>query len=305
MTAEPDEHRHRRTPMRRTRPLLLAVTITFALPIGAAACGKTSVDPQGSPPATGGAPGSTTAPPGVPDAGDPLAGRTFLSTSIVKAGTPTTLVSNTEGPGRIRIEFREGGKVNAHAGCNGIGGDYTIEGTTLKVTEGGMTAMACDPPAAMEQDTWFAGILSGGPTFVVDGDTLTLTAGTTVIELTDREVADPDRALVGPTWTVDTVIQGDTASSSAGSAPTVVFAADGTFRYDDSCGGGKVRWTQDGDRLTFSQPDPDPANQMCSTMTHAEAALRQLIEAGSASIEIEAARLTLMAGEDGIALRAG
>src|SRR5262245_63953243 len=45
------------------------------------------------------------------------------------------------------------------------------------------------------------------------GDKLTLTSGTTVVSLQDREVAEPDLPLTGTTWTVDTLLAGGAASS--------------------------------------------------------------------------------------------
>ena len=77
-----------------------------------------------------------------------------------------------------------------------------------------MTEMAC-PGGRMEQDTWVADFLSAGPRMSLDGDQLTLTGSTITMVLTDRRVVDPDRPLAGTRWVVDTIFQGDTASSGA------------------------------------------------------------------------------------------
>ena len=42
--------------------------------------------------------------------------------------------------------------------------------------------------------------LTSGPTYTLDGDTLTLTSGDLVITLVDREIAVPDQPLTNITW---------------------------------------------------------------------------------------------------------
>ena len=61
-----------------------------------------------------------------------------------------------------------------------------------------MTEMACDEPL-MQQDTWFADILTSEPTLLQDDTTLTLTSDDTVIVFTDEEVVVPDASLTGTT----------------------------------------------------------------------------------------------------------
>ena len=63
------------------------------------------------------------------------------------------------------------------------------------------------------------------------------------MRLLDREVAEPDLNIVGPTWTVESIIHGDAVSSvPAGAIATLVFKADGTIDVNAGCnrGGGHV-----------------------------------------------------------------
>ncbi|HET9773057.1 MAG TPA: META domain-containing protein, partial [Acidimicrobiia bacterium] len=64
----------------------------------------------------------------------------------------------------------------------------------------------------------------------LDGPTLTLENGTTRMVLDDRKVADPDRALRGTKWVVDTIIEGESASSVPAGAEAHLTVGDGDDR---------------------------------------------------------------------------
>ena len=142
-------------------------------------------------------------------AADELDGRTFLSTGATDAGAPRPLVSGT----RVRLTFRQG-QVAATQGCNHLGGAYHLDGTALVVGDLAMTDMGCDA-ARNQQDQWMAALLTGRPTVTLTGDALVLTGAQSELKLQDRRTADPDRLLVGPRWRVESILSGDSASSSA------------------------------------------------------------------------------------------
>jgi len=129
-----------------------------------------------------------------------LEGRTFLSQSVTEDGAPRQLVAGTE----LRLEFFEGARISASAGCNLLDGTYAIEGDVLVLSDAAQTAIGCDP-ALSEQDDWYFGYLASSPAFELDDDTIVLEGSGVRIEYLDQEVATPDAELVGPTWTVDTV----------------------------------------------------------------------------------------------------
>jgi len=230
--------------------------------------------------------------------------RSFTSVSITKNGTAMTLVPTGDGkPGTVLLEFRPGHKMSANAGCNGVSGDYELDGAKLRVPEPMSTLMGCDP--AMEaQDQWLRSFIADGPTLAIDGDTLTLSDNSTVIEFEDREVADPDRPLVGPTWTVDTVYSGGTVGSTAGSKPTVVFAEGGRLTYHDSCAGGRAKWKRNDNQITFSEQQPNPTAVPCPPSdSREEEALVKTLNGGTWTMEIDGPRLDLKRGDEGIGLR--
>lgn len=226
-----------------------------------------------------------------------LDGRTFLSTDVTVDGEPFELVDGS----RIQLMFRDGGELGASAGCNSIGGTYRIDGGALVFEGGGMTEMGCDPDRHA-QDDWLVELLGSRPAMTLAGNDLTLTAGSTVIRLLDREVAQPDLALVGPLWTVDSIITGDAVSSvPAGATATLRFHADGRVDVASGCNTGGGRYEVSGDAIRFI--DLVTTDMACTDGRGAlEAAVVAVLNAGQLTAAIDADRLTLMAGPNGLAL---
>ena len=228
--------------------------------------------------------------------GATLDGRTFLSTSVTKDGIERPLVATT----RIRLTLADG-HLGASAGCNIYGADYSISDGRLVARGGSMTEMGCDEERSA-QDEWLFEFLGSNPTITFDSDGLVLTHDDTVITLLDREIADPDLALVGPTWTVVSIIDGDAVSSfPADVVATLQFHADGTVAVNTGCNSGGGTYTLSGATIQFSEivrtmrACSEPKGQM-------EAAVTTLLHASSVTYQIEARNLTLMAGNRGLGL---
>lgn len=81
------------------------------------------------------------------------------------------------------IEFKDG-QVGGNVGCNGFGGKYEVEGDIITFSEVVSTLMFCEGPAG-DQELATLAVLRETATYVLDGDTLTLTAadGTAMIVL--------------------------------------------------------------------------------------------------------------------------
>lgn len=139
-----------------------------------------------------------------------LKGRTYLSTSVTENGTPKKLLPNS----RIRLTFTDDGRLIADAGCNSMQSDVSTGGGKLSLGDLASTAMGCDR-RRHEQDSWLSNILQADPAWKLTGDTLTVRSGGTTISLLDRETAEPDLALDGTKWTLQTVITGEVASHHA------------------------------------------------------------------------------------------
>ncbi|OGO53394.1 MAG: hypothetical protein A2V84_05700 [Chloroflexi bacterium RBG_16_70_13] len=181
-----------------------------------------------------------------------------------------------------------------------MGGPYRIDGGRLVVDQLATTEMACDP-ALMEQDRWVADLLDGA-TIALDGDTLTLTKGMTRLTFLDREVADPDRPLLGTRWVVDGLVARDAVSSVPAGVVAALTFADGWVEVEAGCntGGGAIQ-------VTESTIDFGPiglTKMACEPPRMAVEQALTTVLSGSVRYTIEAAILTLDAGGVGLMLRA-
>lgn len=265
----------------RARSVRLLAAAGIAL-LTAACAGGSSPTPS-SPPASSGSP---------PPAG--LDGRTFLSTQVLVDGRERLLVPGT----RIRIDFRDG-RIGVAAGCNRLGGDYRIDGDVLRIANAAVTEMGCDPERHA-QDEWLFDFLGQGPTVALAGDVLTLSLGTTTITLLDREVAEPDLALVGTDWVLSSILTGGTASSvPAGVVARLRFGADGQVEVETGCNSGGGPYRVDGDRLVFG--DLILTKRACiGPAGEVEAAVLTILGAKEVVFGIDGPTLRLVAGSRGL-----
>lgn len=230
---------------------------------------------------------------------DPLAGRTFLSTSVIREGAPRELLPGT----RIRLHLADG-QIAATAGCNTIGGSYRLRDGVLEVGALQLTEMGCPAPLA-DQDAWLAELLQAGPVAVVTGDALTLSAGTTRVTLLDRRVADPDRSLVGPEWIVESLIVNQTVSSVPGQTKaSLTFQADGTMSVSPGCNTGSGRFVSESNTITITEI---VLTRMACLDDRGELETNVLavLETPRLGVRIEGASLMLMGDTTGLQLRAG
>jgi heat shock protein HslJ len=253
---------------------LLLLTIAMATVLGACSAAGTSASPSASAPTPS------------------LAGRTFLSTDLQGA----TLVPGT----RITLTFKDDGSLGAGAGCNSMGGAYTIAGDRLTTGQMMMTEMGCAEPLMM-QDSWLSTFLSDVK-YTLDGDTLTLEAGSATITLVDKTVATPDQPIEGTLWVVDGIVSGEAVSSVPEGVTASIRIADGQaeVRFGCNSGGGPVEVTPD--TLTFG---PMISTKMaCEPDAMAMEAAVSTVLTGTVPYSIDADSLTLDAGVNGLILRA-
>ena len=253
--------------------------------------------PTGSGGGSGGASGGGS---GSGGAGEELRGRAFLSTSITENGAPRPLAPGT----RVSLRFTDDGRLLADAGCNTMAGPVQTRGGRLAVTDLSTTEMGCDPPRH-EQDRWLAGVLAAGPSWRLDGSTLVLTSAATELALTDRTVAEPDLPLEGTTWVVDTIVDGQAASSTpAGGTASVIFDA-GEATVSTGCNSGSAPYQVSGTALVLG--DLVITKQACRPdLAPLEQAVLAVLQ-GQVAFAIDADRLRLdhPSGKGGLQLRGG
>lgn len=215
-----------------------------------------------------------------------LAGRTFLSTEL----DGHALVEGTQ----IALSF-QATSISASAGCNQLGGTMSIDSGTLVVGDMMQTEMGCEA-ALMEQDTWLGSLLQDRPTLSLDGDTLSVTSADSTVVLVDREVADPDLALVGTTWVVDGLIDGDAISSVPQNTEASMIITDGRATLRTGCNTGSALVEVSDSTITF---DPVEITAMACEpdAMRLEGAVTNAL-GGEVSYSIEAGRLTLLVVDD-------
>jgi heat shock protein HslJ len=227
-----------------------------------------------------------------------LDGRDFLSNGITDGGAPFSLVPGT----RVRLGFTDT-NLTASAGCNTFGATYHVDGGRLRIEGGAMTEMGCDD-ARNKQDQWLFAFLGSKPAVTLAGTDLTLDSGQTMMRLVDRMIAEPDLNIVGPTWTVTSIIEGAAVSSvPAGVTATLGFGNDGFVDVNTGCNRGRGSWATDGPGIAFREviltkmACHGPAGAM-------ESAVLAVINQGSVQASIRANVLTLQAGGRGLQLTA-
>ena len=226
-----------------------------------------------------------------------LEGRTFLSTGVTDKGGARPLVPGTS----IRLKFDKDGQLGVNAGCNHMGGTYRMDGSILRFEGGAMTEMGCDQPRHT-QDDWVFGFLGSRPSVALAGNELVLTAGDIVIRLLDREIADPDLPLVGPTWTVNSIVSGDAVSSIPdGVIATLTFDQAGRVAAHTGCNQGGGSYAVEGNRIRFAEIVMTKMG--CDgARAQMEAAVLGVLQAEALTYAIEAGSLTLQAGAQGLVL---
>jgi heat shock protein HslJ len=156
-----------------------------------------------------------------------------------------------------------------------------------------MTDMGCSQ-ALMDQDSWLVEFFSDKPTLSLEGDYLTFAGASATLIFMDSEVAIPDRVLVGSTWTVDTFIDGETASTSnLEEYPTLLFNENGTVEVFTGCNDGDGRYTVSGDQLTFSSLSYTRRSCANEVVASAEYHVMGVLAESDLTFGIDATRLTI------------
>lgn len=178
---------------------------------------------------------------------DPLRGKTFVAMAVTEDGKPRQLAPQTE----LSVEFTDDGRMIAQAGCNIMQGRVDPADGTLTVDGGlSMTEMGCDKPRH-DQDQFVAGVLSANPKWELTDGRLTIRTGTTVFDMAAED--ETTRDLKGTTWVLDTLVEGQTASSMPAGAPEVTLVFDGKkVVAETQCNGYTAEYVVAGDTITFT-----------------------------------------------------
>ena len=149
----------------------------------------------------------------------------------------------------------EGATAGGIAACNHYGGTITVAGDEVGFSALSQTEMACDPPESMEAEQRYLTGLGQVHTGVRDGESLVLTG--VGVELRFKLQAPvPEAALVDTEWVLDSLIDGEVASSTIGDA-RLELRSDGTFLGSTGCRDLTGRYIIYGDTVQVTEMGAD------------------------------------------------
>jgi heat shock protein HslJ len=176
--------------------------------------------------------------------------------------------------------------------CNHYGSTYRLDGSALAVDGLGGTDMGCQPDV-MAAETAYLGALGRADAVARDGGDLLLTGDG--VRLRFSPVAPvPDRELAGTRWVLDTLVDGEVASSTVGEPAVLLLGPDSTAEASTGCRSLTGTWLVEGgalivdDLLVDGDCPPDGELQ--------DAHVTAVLGAGPA-VEIAEDRLTLTADD--------
>jgi heat shock protein HslJ len=183
----------------------------------------------------------------------------------------------------------EDGQLSGRSFCNHYGSTYRIDGTSLELDGLGGTEIGCEPEIAEAESAYLAA-LGAVDTVAVEGDVLTLTGPD--VSLTFRPVPPvPTSEPAGTRWVLDTLIDGETASSTLGEG-FLLLDPDGTAEASTGCRTITGRWLVEEGRLVID--DLIATGECAPDVARQDAHVTAVLESGPA-LEIEENRLTLTA----------
>ena len=194
----------------------------------------------------------------------------------------------------------DGAAASGRAACNSYFGTVSVAGTTVSFAEMGQTLMGCEP-AVQEAETTFLTALMTVDGFTRNGDRLTL-FGPGVDLRFDQVVPTPTSDLVGTDWVLDTLIEGNAASSVSGDPATLLLQSDGTLTASTGCRTLTGRWIDNAGVIVVPELSADG---QCSDELSKQDSLVVTVIGDEFRAEVNGDTLTLTSmGGDGLGYRA-
>jgi heat shock protein HslJ len=148
----------------------------------------------------------------------------------------------------------DGSSIGGTAACNGYGGRLEATGGGVEIRDLAWTAMACMPDKVMAAEAAYTQALGAVRSIRRDGEQLVL-EGVGLELRFDPLPEPPTAALVGTTWTLDTLFVGDVASAPMGEPATLEFRDDGTFSGSTGCRTFNGTWIEQGNQILATAMD--------------------------------------------------
>ncbi len=168
-------------------------------------------------------------------------------------------MTNVIGEQPVTALFRADGTVTGSSGCNQYTAGYTTSGSSITLTPGISTMMAC-APAVMGQESLYFSLMAATTTYSVNGDTMLFfdSSGKAILAYKrplDTPVTLSTQAPVVGSWDLLTYYNGNNAMVSvlSGSNITAAFTPDGKINGSSGCNGYSAFYSLNGQTLGISQ----------------------------------------------------
>lgn len=194
-------------------------------------------------------------------------------------------------PLKLSADYRvtmtiNGEAIGGRAACNGYGGAALIDAGAFSLGEISHTEMGCEPDIMLIESTFLDG-LSLVTEATRSRDSLSL-SGDGVDYSFELLPPVPEADLIGSEWALDTILQGETASSTAAGADTatLTLGPDGTFAGSTGCRAISGEYIVVGDTVQFTSfgaqgdCDPDHASQDSQVISVLEGGFTARIDGG-------------------------
>lgn len=210
-------------------------------------------------------------------------------------GQPIPIVAGS----RLTLNI-DGTQVGGSAACNTYGGTIQSNGDSIVISALSMTEMACQENLMASEAAYLAA-LPRVTAAARDGNSLILSGPQ--VELRYARVAElANSELVGTTWTLESLISGESVSSTVGEQVTLMLSDDGTITASTGCREVSGRYTIAEGQVQVTL-DPYDTIGCAAPFEVQDAHVLEVISDGFA-VSIDGDRLTLNAGGKGLGYRA-
>lgn len=193
-----------------------------------------------------------------------------------------------------------GTQVGGQAACNSYGGKLQVNGASITISELIQTEMACVDARAMASEAAYLAALAVVNAAARAGNSLVLSGPQ--VELQFALVPPvPDAALIGPVWVLESLIDGDAVSSTAGQQATLQLLPDGKLAASTGCRKVTGSYRVSGTHVDVTL-DPFDAIGCANDVGDQDARVLAVL-GGGFEVAIEGEAMTLIVGQQGLGYR--
>ncbi|WP_338120171.1 META domain-containing protein [Streptomyces agglomeratus] len=209
----------------------------------------------------------------------------------------------TPAPEKATVRIDEKGRAKGNTGCNHFGADVKVKGDTVTVGPAQTTEMGC-PKTVAHFEQQLQRTFKGELKAKITDDRMTLTTADGDIVALSETKPEPAARLLGTEWRVESLRDGDTATSlpeDAAAKAKLFFGEDGSVGGNLGCNNVSGKAKVSGSTITFSKIAT--TRKLCPpAVMDTEDALLKILD-GKAEYEIRERALSLT-GADGKGLDA-